>query len=138
GVYDPRYNPAIRGSQPLPIFSKISSVDLGLSGGGLTNSFIRNLIQTSQVAELAYTYQVNGFDSPISFFRNPVVLGADTITNYSNSTYNALQFEARRRVSSGLNFQANYTFSRVLSDAAGTDQSRFEPFLDFANPKIER
>jgi hypothetical protein len=35
-------------------------------------------------------------------------------------------------------FQANYTFSKVLSDSAGDAQTRFEPFLDNANPKIER
>src|SRR3989442_11228555 len=42
-----------------------------------------------------------------NFFRNPNVLGADTIANFSNSTYNSLQFEARRRMSAGVDFQAN-------------------------------
>ena len=138
GNFDPRYNPAIKGSQPLPIFDQIANPDLGLTRGGLTNSFIKGLIQTGEPAELATQYQINGFTSPIAFFTNPVALGTDTITNFSNSTYNSLQFEARRRVSAGLNFQGNYTFSKVLTDADGDTQSRFQPFLDLANTKIER
>jgi hypothetical protein len=137
GTFDPRFNAAIPGSQRLPIFDQISLADFGLTRGGLTNSFIRSLVEQGQVGELAYQYQVNGFDSPVPFFRNPVVLGADTITNFSNSSYNSLQFEVRRRMGA-LNFQANYTFSKVLSDAAGTGDTRFEPFLDFNNPQIER
>jgi hypothetical protein len=138
GNFDPRYNPAIKGSQPLPIFDQISNPDLGLTRGGLTNSFIKGLIQTGEPAELATQYQINGFTSPIAFFTNPVALGTDTITNFSNSTYNSLQFEARRRVSAGLNFQGNYTFAKVLTDADGDTQTRFQPFLDLNNTKIER
>ena len=138
GNFDPRYNPAIKGSQPLPIFDQIANPDLGLTRGGLTNSFIKSLIQHGEVAELAYQYQVNQFTSPIAFFTNPYALGTDTITNFSNSTYNSLQFEARRRVSAGLNFQGNYTFSKVLADADGNSQARFQAFLDLANTKIER
>jgi hypothetical protein len=138
GNFDPRYNPAIKGSQPLPIFDQINNPDLGLTRGGLTNSFIKGLIQTGEPAELATQYQINGFTSPIAFFTNPVALGTDTITNFSNSTYNSLQFEARRRVSTGLNFQGNYTFSKVLTDADGDTQTRFQPFLDLNNTKIER
>jgi hypothetical protein len=38
----------------------------------------------------------------------------------------------------GLSFEANYTFSKVLSDADGDSQSRLQHFLDFNNPRIER
>ncbi|HTM52218.1 MAG TPA: TonB-dependent receptor, partial [Bryobacteraceae bacterium] len=137
GTFDPRFNAAIPGSQRLPIFDQISLVDFGLTRGGLTNGFLRSLVEQGQVGELAYQYQVNGFDSPIPFFRNPVVLGADSITNFSNSSYNSFQVEVRRRAGA-LNFQANYTFSKVLSDASGTSETRFEPFLDNANAKVER
>ena len=37
-----------------------------------------------------------------------------------------------------MNFQTNYTFSKVLSDAAGDSQERYEAFLDLNNTKIER
>jgi len=39
---------------------------------------------------------------------------------------------------SGLSFEANYTFSKVLSDGDGDLQTRFQAFLDFNNPKLER
>jgi hypothetical protein len=60
------------------------------------------------------------------------------LNNYSNSTYNSLQVEARHRATAGLEFTANYTFSKVLSDTAGDSQSRIEQFLDVNNPGIER
>jgi hypothetical protein len=138
GTFNPSYNPSIKGSQPLPLFDQINAPDLGLTKGGLNNSFISGLIQTGEPAELAYQYQVNGFTAPVQFFPNPNALGADTITNFSNSSYNSLQVEARRQVTSGLNFQGNYTYSKVLSDAAGDSQVRFEAFLDLNNTKIER
>jgi hypothetical protein len=136
GNFDPRYNPAIKGSQPLPIFDQIAAPDLGLTRGGLTNSFIKGLIQTGEPAELATQYQINGFTSPIAFFTNPVALGTDTITNFSNSTYNSLQFEARRRVSSRLNSKGIIPL-QVLTDAGWRHTSRFQPFRS-GNTKIER
>lgn len=129
---NPAYNANIPGSQPLPVFSKL------YRGGQLNNSTIRNLIAQGQVGELAATYQIDGNNGPVNFFRNPYALGTNMITNYSNSTYNALQVELRRRTRSGLEFQGNYTFSKVLSDAQGDTQTRFDPFLDNNNPAIER
>ena len=104
----------------------------------LTNGTVRNLIQTGQVGQLAATYQENGLNGSVNFFQNPNALGADMLNNYSNSTYNSLQVEARHRATAGLEFTANYTFSKVLSDTAGDSQSRIEQFLDVNNPKIER
>jgi hypothetical protein len=43
-----------------------------------------------------------------------------------------------RRFNNGLQWQANYVYSKVLSDSAGDGQTRFEPFLDIANAGIER
>jgi hypothetical protein len=65
-------------------------------------------------------------------------LSAVYLDNYSNSTYNSLQVEARRRLTKGLQYQVNYSYSRWLSDVGGLDQLRFEPFLDINNGKIER
>ena len=132
GIFDPRFNPSVPGSQRLNLFDQITNRGL------LNQSFFRNFVEQGQVAEMAYQYQLNGFDAPIDFFRNPVALGTNAMTNYSNATYNSLQFDVSRRLSSGLGFQGNYTFSKVLSDAAGDLFRRFEPFLDLANPKIER
>ena len=80
----------------------------------------------------------DGNNGSVNLFANPNALGADYLTNYSNSTYNSLQVDLRRRMSTGLQFQANYTYSKVLSDSGGTSQSRLEHFLDLDNPQIER
>jgi len=72
------------------------------------------------------------------FFNNPVSLGTNAMLNYSHSSYNALQVEARRRTRSGIQFQGNYTFSKALSDGLGERQTRFDPFLDYNNGAIER
>src|SRR5262249_4940217 len=74
----------------------------------------------------------------VTFFQNPNAYGADLLTNYSSSSYNSLQLELRRRLKSGLILNANYTFSKVLSDADGDIQSRLQHFLDINNPGIER
>ena len=64
------------------------------------------------------------------------------LTNYSNSTFDAAQFEVRTREKEGLTLQANYNYSKVISDAvSGNDnnnQGRYEPMIDSNNPKLER
>jgi len=132
GVYRPVYNPAIAGSQPLPFFNQLPSAGL------LTNSTVISDIQTGQVGQLAALYQQNGLNGPFSFFQNPNLLGANVLTNYSNSDYNALQTDVTHRFAHGFQFQVNYVYSHLLSDAEGTGQTDFEPFLDNHNAKIER
>lgn len=129
---NPAYVSSVPGSQPLPVFDRLAE------GGRLSNSTIRNLITQGAAGELASYYQTTGLNGSMNFYRNPFALGTNAISNYSNSSYNAFQFDVRRRVRQGLTFQGNYSFSKVLSDALGDGQSRFEPFLDMANPKIER
>jgi hypothetical protein len=132
GVFNPAYNRGIPGSQPLTVFPKLGF------GGMLTDPDIQSLIQTGQVGDLATLYQVQGLNGPVNFFQNPYALGADMVTNYSSSSYNSLQLEVRHRMRTGLSFEWNYTFSKVLSDADGDSQSRIQHFLDLANPAIER
>ena len=117
--------------------------DLILNAGALASDQMVELIETAarslglaeqgQVGELAYQYQLNGFDSPIPFFRNPVVLGADTITNYSNSNYNSLQVEARDK-------EGNHTSSAVPLDVRSGDEQillRAEKAVYKAGDRIE-
>jgi hypothetical protein len=132
GRYNPAYNAALPGSQVLTVFPKLTS------GGQLNSNTVRNLIQTGQPGALAATYQETGTNGSVNFFQNPYALGTDYLTNYSNSTYNSLQASVRRRSKSGLDYSANYTFSKVLSDAAGDQQSRIEQFLDINNTGLER
>jgi outer membrane receptor protein involved in Fe transport len=130
--FDPSYNSRIAGSQPIPLFGQLAD------SGDLKNSTVRNYIEQGEVGELANYYETEGLNGSVNFYTNPNALGANTITNFSNSSYNALQFTVRRTPKHGLELDANYTYGKVLSDAAGNNQTRFEPFLDFNNTKIER
>ncbi len=132
GSFNPAYNAAIPGSQPLPVFAQLGG------GGKLTSPTIRNLIQDGEAGTLAAYYQENRLNGAINFFANPYALGTDMLNNFSNSTYNSLQLVIHHRASWGLDFQANYTYSKVLSDAAGDSQSRIEQFLDVNNPALDR
>ena len=128
GVFNPNYNAAVPGSQPLT----------ELTRNMLSDSNVAYYLQTGEVGELGNYLQTNGMNGSINFYQNPNALGADLLTNYSSSSYNSLQIEARHRMRSGLSFEANYTFSKVLSDADGDSQSRLQHFLDINNPAIER
>jgi outer membrane receptor protein involved in Fe transport len=132
GIYNPAYNSAIAGSQPLLIFNKLAG------RGSLSDPANQTLIQNGEAAELAYQYQVNGLNGSLNFFPNPNALSSVYLDNYSNSTYNSLQLEVRRRLTKGMQYQVNYVYSRWLSDVGGLDQLRFEPFLDINNGAIER
>ena len=78
----------------------------------------------------------NGGDPTLtpSFFAraNPNAFVTDLYTNGSWSSYHGLQTEVRRRFRDGLYFQANYTFSKGLSDSEGS-QTNFDPFLDLVS-----
>ncbi|QOY89536.1 TonB-dependent receptor [Paludibaculum fermentans] len=132
GKFDPRYDATVAGSQPLPFFDQLGSKGL------LTNSTVIAYIRQGEPGTLAEVYQTNKLNGPFSFFRNPNALGANTIANASNSTYNAAQVDVRRRISRGLQVQGNYTFSKVMSDTTGDGQTRFESYLDENNGKLER
>ena len=132
GIFDPSFNPNIPGSQPLPVFSTLSR------GGLLSNTFVRSLILSGQAGELAEQYYVTGLAGPVQFYRNPVSLASLLLANYSHTSYNALQIDLLRRFRKRLQFQANYTYGKVLSDSDGTASHRFEEFRDPANGKIDR
>lgn len=119
------------GSQPLTVFPR-------LGNALFTNATIQARLRQGEVGELASLYQTNGLNGAVNFFRNPNALGANVIGSGGNSTYNALQFDVRRRISRNLQLQANYTYGKVLSDTAGDDQNRFEPYLDLGNKAPER
>ncbi|MBZ5625820.1 MAG: TonB-dependent receptor [Acidobacteriia bacterium] len=132
GVFNPNFNAGIPGSQQLTVFPKLAG------RGMLNNGDVLFYLQTGEVGELATLYQTNALNGSVNFFQNPNALAADMLTNYSSSSYNSLQLVARHRTHSGLSFEANYTFSKVLSDGDGDLQTRFQAFLDFNNPSLER
>lgn len=132
GTFNPAYNAAIAGSQPLTVFPRLGS------GGLLTNATIRNLIQTGQPGELAATYQTNRLNGQLNFFPNPLALATNVVENFSNANYNALQLDFQRTYQNGLQFQFNYAFSKAISDTAGDEQTNFQAFVDFNNTRLEK
>jgi hypothetical protein len=130
--FSPVYNSSVAGSQQTPFFNAMPN------GGYLTNASVVNYIQTGQVGELANFYTVNGINGPYNFYPNPNTFGANMLQNFSSTSYNGLVLEATRHTTNGLGFQANYVFSKVLSDSQANQQTNFEPLLDLHNAKIER
>jgi carboxypeptidase family protein len=119
------------GCQTLTVFPNLGG------GGLLTNSTIRSLIFGGTPADLAITYVTNNLSGTVKFLPNPNTGVADVLLNDARSNYNSLQMEVRRRFSHGLYFQFNYTYSKVLADAPGTGQTRFDPPLSIFAPEIE-
>lgn len=131
GRFNPTYNPEIPGSNPMPFFNTLPG------GGQLTNATYSNLFVTGELGTLAQFYQTNGIlPNNFNFFTNPLLLYASLLTNLANATYNGLQVEVRKRTHNGMQFQANYTFSKNLSNASAT--RGLEPQLDNPNPGIEK
>ncbi|MGI8494764.1 MAG: carboxypeptidase regulatory-like domain-containing protein [Pyrinomonadaceae bacterium] len=112
------------GCQQLTVFPNLAA------GGLLTNGTITGLIESGQVAQLAFIYKANNLQGNVQFVPNQNAGVVDFLTNGSKSNYNALQVDLRRRFSQGLALNANYTFSKSLTNGVGTGQTRFEPFLD--------
>jgi hypothetical protein len=151
GIFNPLFNSAIAGSQQLTVFPNLFAT------GGIdqTNAFFQpqfvNLIELGQLGALEADYHAQewdtgnnplpGFNDPVTLFPNPFIMGGDLLKNSSFSTYNAGVVEVRRRLNRGLYFQANYVYSKVLTDySTGTnaDQVRFQPYLDNARPGLEK
>ena len=134
GVFNPAFNPAIAGSQPLTVIPTFG-------GGFLTNATVRSLIQTGQVAALADLYTTSAGPAIAAqarsmFLRNPGIYVADLIHNGGFTNYNALQLELRRPLRNGVMGQINYTLAQSRANSAGTSEVRFEPFLDNARPEL--
>ncbi|MBK7394147.1 MAG: TonB-dependent receptor [Chloracidobacterium sp.] len=136
------FNAGVAGSVALPVFNLLGANAL------LTNSTILGLIRGGTPADLALTYITNNLNnhpsvaSPglvpfIKFLQNPASGVVNLLTNGSYYKYHSFQAEVRRRFSQGLYFQANYTFSKNLTNSVGTSQTLVEPFLDNANPQLD-
>lgn len=118
--------------------------------GGVSAATFNNNLSNGAPADLALlfinnTANLNNHPSSanptavprINFLANPGAGAVDLMLNGANYNYNSLQFEVRRRFSKGLYFQANYTFSKNLTNAIGTSQALFEPYLDNNNPDLD-
>src|SRR5207237_1071155 len=78
---------------------------------------------------------------PANFFvANPNATFARVLRNDAKSNYNALEIELRRRFSHGLQFQADYTWSKAMGDAVdaqGNNQSDLVSRLTLRNPGLD-
>lgn len=106
-------------------------------GNPLGFSNTTNPIIAGDAGQLAFVYLGTFGVGNNVLLNNPNTGVADLLTNAAKFRYNALQMEIRRRFSHGLSLQANYTFQKLLTDAPGTGQTRFEPLIDNANRDAE-
>lgn len=142
------FAPGVPGTVPLPIFSTLFA---GVPAGNAFSSavFINNLTNNN-IGTMAFTLAnnpvylntrrnltFNGQPSPNFFLANPNASFAQALTNGSFSNYNSLQAEIRRRMSKGLMLQANYTFSKAITDSEGS-QSTLESYRTFRNIRLDR
>ena len=78
---------------------------------------------------------------PANFFvANPNASFSRILTNDATSNYHAMEIELRKRFSQGLQFQANYTWSKAMGDAVdvqGNNQSDLAPRLTLRDPSLD-
>lgn len=139
------FAPGAAGTTALPIMSTLFT-GLTAANGFASSTFITAL-NNNNVGAMAFTlansptYRANRANlAPNFFLANPNAAFARLVTNNSYSNYNALQVEIRRRMSRGLQAQANYTFSKSLTDGAETlnNQSTLETFRTLRNLRLDK
>ena len=134
---------------PLPLFDKFFT---GLSGGnGYTNTaFITNLTNNNvggfaNTLAFSSTYRANRENPALGlagnfFVANPNAAFVNILANDAKSNYHAMEIELRRRFSDGLQFQADFTWSKAMGDAVdvqGNNQSDLASRLTLRNPDAD-
>jgi hypothetical protein len=134
---------------PTPILDKFFG-GVAASSGYSSTTFIANL-NGNNVGTMASTlafnaaYRANRESTtvglPANFFvANPNATFARVLRNDAFSNYNAMEVEVRRRFSGGLQFQADYTWSKGLGDATdaqGNNQSDLVNRLTLRDPRLD-
>jgi hypothetical protein len=76
---------------------------------------------------------------PVNFWVvNPHSSGSFRTSNNTHSTYNGLTVEVRKRYSKGLQFGANYTFAKSLTNYYGNDSASFAGFTTLRDPGYDK
>jgi hypothetical protein len=115
--------------------------------GGLSAASFNQLVRAGTPGDLVNSFFQLGFNNHptlnnptavpfVNILPNPAAGTIGLLTNDGMSRYNSLQMEVRRRFTQGLYFQANYTYSKNMTNAIGGDQFYFEPYLDNARPEL--
>jgi hypothetical protein len=149
------FAPGCAGCLALPLFDKFfaqSGLPAGqTTAGQYTNATFVNNVRDNNVGAFANTlafsstYRANRESTDLGlagnfFVANPNAAFVNILTNDSKSNYNALEIELRRRFSNGLQFQADYTWSKAMGDATdaqGNNQSDLVSRLTLRNPKAD-
>jgi hypothetical protein len=139
------FAPGCAGCVALPLFDKFFT---GVAtGSAYTSTTFLNNLRDNNVGALANTiafnstYRANRENPALGlagnfFVANPNAAFVNILTNDSYSNYNAMELELRRRFSGGLQFQADYTWSKAMGDATdaqGNNQSDLVSRLTLRN-----
>jgi hypothetical protein len=130
-TFSPLYNSLVPGSVPLTYLANLPAL-------ATTNSTYVGYIRTGEIGTYAQTLQSSYpyYTLGTAYFPNPYLLYAQLLTNRSTANYHGAQFEVRKRTRGGVWFQANYVFSKALTDSNAL--RGLDAVLDNANPKLER
>jgi hypothetical protein len=145
-------NQGFAGQVTTPILDKVFA-GLPASSAYGSSGFITNLTQNNIYAmyntiRTSPTYRTNvlGTNSnnptnfPINFFvANPWAANANYYSNPGWSYYDALEVEAKKIYGNGFFMQANYTFSKVLTDTGfGSSQTENANYQSLANTRLDK
>ena len=153
---------AVAGCVPLQIFQNgvagmpgrlgVAPTTLSTPAGMISRTTFLNNLSNGTPADLAISYinstsPANLNNQPhsgaptlvpfVNFLPNNSSGVIDLLLNDARYRYDSLQAEVRKRFSNGLYFQANYTYAKNLTNAIGTSQALFEPYLDNARPELD-
>ena len=132
GPRSARFNSGFAGSQQLPVLTQTA-------GGGntlLNNATFLTQFEQGGAGAAAQLLITNNLTGSVKFQDNPHILISEIIQNVGIQNYHALQAEVRRRFSSGVSFQANYTFQKTLTDIPDDSQNRQGELQDSGNPRL--
>ena len=119
------------------VFSRLTANQRQGQQANITNgavATVANFIDQTQAAANI----LQGAGLPLNFFRaNPQFNQVWLLGNNSNSTWNGLKLELNRRISGGLQFGFNYTFSKGLTDFEGSQAQR-DAYRDNENRQLDK
>lgn len=145
-------NNGFAGQVPTPILDKVFA-GVATSAGYGSSTFITDLNQNQvysmyNTIRTSPTYRTNILGAnvnnptnfPLNFFvANPWAANANLVSNAGWSYYDAAEVELKKVYGSGLSLQANYTFSKVLTDVQfGESQTEGQSYLSLTNTRLDK